>query len=414
MDITLFLEEHIREWTTIYVWLSGWVDSMVMRDILTVYAKEKNTISLVVLHYNHNQRWEREAQSEEKMIRAYTEPYTCIVWTYRWTLSDERSLRDARYAFFYDSIREQWEWVLFLGHHLDDRIETTLLHMMRGASMSWVYNMRLFISPTYDQSVLWVLWVARPLLDYTKKDIYTYADLHAIPYAEDSTNNQPEVSLRNKMRSTVLPFFVEHAHGQWWAKRYDSWRRLYESEDSFSFFPCFHSIPERYTHDVEYILESKKRLNHTEVRRYLSYLSLLHELSAQKVDDIVSFLSSSSSWYIYIRGVHCMIAHDCLYWIKAPREWWKEVEIDEQVALSAWQKEYTLWESNYIVDSSYPEWSVLRYPKEWDRYKWTTRKRWAAKKKIPLFFRSIIPIVSHKNNVLDICLEQCDRIYPHL
>jgi hypothetical protein len=38
-------------------------------------------------------------------------------------------------------------------------------------------------------------------------------------------------------------------------------------------------------------------------------------------------------------------------------------------------------------------WSVLRFPKVWDKFKGKTRNQYCSNQKIPVFWRNFIPVV---------------------
>lgn len=116
----------------ILIGLSGGVDSMVLAFFLYHYFLE-NLLSLnnlVFVHLNHNVR--EVSLSEQKLIEkwfASTNLETSIrPKTANYT---ENQLRNRRYSVFYDLLKKHQAKALFLGHHFDDRIETSLLNMQR-------------------------------------------------------------------------------------------------------------------------------------------------------------------------------------------------------------------------------------------------------------------------------------------
>ncbi len=94
---------------------------------------------------------------------------------------------------------------LALGHHLDDKIETFLLRLLRGSNASGLTGLR----PITRLSGLKVI---RPLLGVEKKDILRF--LHSCriaPHCEDESNLSTLIK-RNQIRHHVLPHLLQSEH----------------------------------------------------------------------------------------------------------------------------------------------------------------------------------------------------------
>jgi tRNA(Ile)-lysidine synthase len=86
---------------------------------------------------------------------------------------------------------------IFLGHHLDDQNETTMIQLFRGAGK----GMRA-MKPIDGK-------ICRPLLDISKKDIYDYLQFHKIRWIEDPTNKNTDFT-RNFWRNIGLPTIANY------------------------------------------------------------------------------------------------------------------------------------------------------------------------------------------------------------
>ncbi|MBU0625898.1 hypothetical protein KKG31_06155 [Patescibacteria group bacterium] len=88
-----------------------------------------------------------------------------------------------------------------LGHNLSDRIESTFLNILRGASLKG------FLSMDFAQShpLLTGAKVMRPLISLSKKNILEICKKNNIPYITDKSNFDNTTSLRNKLRNKILP-----------------------------------------------------------------------------------------------------------------------------------------------------------------------------------------------------------------
>lgn len=85
--------------------------------------------------------------------------------------------------------------VLMLAHNADDRAETVLMHIFRGCGLSGLVGMREEGGEPFT---------VRPLLGYSKAEIYDFVKANGIPYCEDETNADSAYR-RNFIRNEVLP-----------------------------------------------------------------------------------------------------------------------------------------------------------------------------------------------------------------
>lgn len=111
--------------------------------------------------------------------------------------SVEMACRELRYEWFYQLARECQAQAIAVGHHSEDRVETFILNLMRGAGLTGLTSMR----PRRDL-------IVRPLLEVTRADIEQYLSLNHIEYVIDSTNESNDYA-RNKVRNRLMPLFEE-------------------------------------------------------------------------------------------------------------------------------------------------------------------------------------------------------------
>jgi tRNA(Ile)-lysidine synthase len=104
--------------------------------------------------------------------------------------------REIRYDFFSGFLKKQDSSLLFLAHHSDDQIETFFLHYFRNSGIAGLSGMR-----QINNRIL------RPLLEFSKEDIVTYAKENEILWREDSSNSKNDY-LRNRLRNELIPFLV--------------------------------------------------------------------------------------------------------------------------------------------------------------------------------------------------------------
>lgn len=169
--------------------VSGGVDSMVLLDLLSNLPG----VELVVAHFNHGIR--DDSVKDEALVTAAAARYALPVEFAKGRLgrnAGEEAARDARYKFL-ETVREKHKAdATITAHHQDDLIETAFINLVRGTGRRGL--VALAVNPK----------VIRPLLDWQKKDIFSYAKRNNLTWRDDPTN-QDETFLRNYIRRRVLP-----------------------------------------------------------------------------------------------------------------------------------------------------------------------------------------------------------------
>lgn len=105
----------------------------------------------------------------------------------------QEEARKVRYDFFETFIQQSEDNYIILGHHIDDQIETFLMHLARKSGIMGMSCML----PLNNQ-------YARPLLTIKKDDIISFAKSQHIEWREDITN-QTNKYTRNILRNILIP-----------------------------------------------------------------------------------------------------------------------------------------------------------------------------------------------------------------
>jgi tRNA(Ile)-lysidine synthase len=200
------LEQYLSPGDTIIIGVSGGVDSMTLLYILENLGMYK----IVIAHFDHQLRW-TESDADRLFVSKYAQSKNreyreCIMdirtWSWKANESIESFARKKRYEFFLSLYREYGATAILTAHHLDDRLETAVFHLLRWTSISGIASLKK-IWYFHDHTR-----VIRPLLGMEKREIREYAELHHIPFREDSSN-QSDLYTRNKIRNTIFPKFSE-------------------------------------------------------------------------------------------------------------------------------------------------------------------------------------------------------------
>lgn len=156
---------------------------------------------LEVVHVNHCIRGE-EAIRDQEFVRELCRVNNVNFHLYTYDipkmskekhLSEELIGRNCRRIAFEEVLAKTDAKCIALAHHENDRTETLLFNISRGAGINGLTS----IKPVNGLYI-------RPLLAITRQEIEKYISENNIDYVEDSTNNECEYT-RNKIRHNVIP-----------------------------------------------------------------------------------------------------------------------------------------------------------------------------------------------------------------
>ena len=141
---------------------------MVTSQVLYFYQKNNFNLSRIhIAHCNHKIR--KESEDEAKFMESFFSGLDFHLFE-RKNLenNDENSLRNWRYSQFSSLQKSKAASFVFLGHHLNDRVESTFLNLMRGSGINGFVNM-------HEVEMHHLLpndcKVCRPLLSVSKKEV---------------------------------------------------------------------------------------------------------------------------------------------------------------------------------------------------------------------------------------------------
>jgi len=109
----------------------------------------------------------------------------------------EAACRELRIAFFVSCARKHRCPRIFLAHHADDQIETSLFNFLRGSGAAGIAG----IKPVSQVAGLEII---RPLLGVSRDEISAYVIGKKIPWREDASNTS-RAHTRNRLRQDILP-----------------------------------------------------------------------------------------------------------------------------------------------------------------------------------------------------------------
>ncbi len=180
--------------------ISGGIDSTTLLYVLLEIQKSAN-FTLGLAHINHMLRG-KESERDERFVRKLARRFQLPLHLKRINIdkaahekgqSIQHAGREARYRYF-DEVASQYGYnKIAIAHNLDDQIETMLLRALKGTGLRGLTAI-----PIKRDTII------RPFLNTYRSEIEKYADLHKIPFVEDSSNNKVAYE-RNFLRRKIFP-----------------------------------------------------------------------------------------------------------------------------------------------------------------------------------------------------------------
>ena len=177
---------------------SGGADSMVM---LNLFFKAQFTFQ--VAHINYKLR-EEASDLDQKLVEDYCKIHKIPLHIHQVSEDDNQPknsiqnwARKLRYRYLKQIQQQENLEFLVTAHHLNDNLETFLINLSRGSGLKGLSGI-----PANKNNIL------RPLLHFSKEEIYQYAAVNEVPFREDASNKKSDY-LRNKIRNEIVPKLEE-------------------------------------------------------------------------------------------------------------------------------------------------------------------------------------------------------------
>lgn len=175
---------------------SGGLDSMALAELLVDLA-----YNVTLAHCNFSLRGiasDEDAQfvknyGNDRDIKVHNIRFDTHQYAKDHKLSTQLAARELRYQWFDKLLDEYGYDYLLTAHHLDDDVETFLINLSRGTGLRGLTGI-----PARRQKI------QRPLLYFSRAEIYEYALKNNLAWREDATNKALDYT-RNNLRHTVIP-----------------------------------------------------------------------------------------------------------------------------------------------------------------------------------------------------------------
>jgi tRNA(Ile)-lysidine synthase len=189
--------------------LSGGADSVALLLLLWAHWPGRWD-RLVAFHFNHRLRGAASVADErfcKGLCRSLGVPFVSGRWTGDRRDRSEAAARLARFAFFGSEMGRRRVGVLWLGHQQDDIAESMLMRLSRGSGTAGLAAPR----PVHGLDAAGRgrrVFHVRPLLALKKAELSAALGKAGAIWREDSSNAK-DVHFRNRVRSAVIPRWVE-------------------------------------------------------------------------------------------------------------------------------------------------------------------------------------------------------------
>jgi tRNA(Ile)-lysidine synthase len=178
--------------------VSGGLDSVVLCELC-----RQAGMNFSIAHCNFQLRG-AESERDERFVRMVGERYGVDVFVKRFDtqacaaekkISVQEAARHLRYEWFAELLKENGFRSVLLAHHADDAIETLLMNFFRGTGLQGMTS----IPESNDETR-----VLRPLLNFRRKEILSFATENNLEWVEDSSNSSSKYT-RNFFRNELIP-----------------------------------------------------------------------------------------------------------------------------------------------------------------------------------------------------------------
>ncbi len=215
---------------TVVAAVSGGADSVCLLHILTKWAQGLGA-KLHAAHLNHQLRGtESEADAEYVLHLAGSLGIPITIdrqdvagYRIERKCSVEEAARELRYAFLAKVARQIGAQRIATGHTRDDRVETILMHILRGTGTSGLCGLAPSSPMAYDSQGISLrpetlsipkgqpgnLLIIRPLLDVARGETVSYCQEYRLEPRIDSSNLSSSF-FRNRLRLHLLPLLRQY------------------------------------------------------------------------------------------------------------------------------------------------------------------------------------------------------------
>ncbi|PPR45776.1 MAG: tRNA(Ile)-lysidine synthase [Alphaproteobacteria bacterium MarineAlpha5_Bin8] len=173
----------------ISVAVSGGPDSIALVFLLKKWINKKRG-TLVTLIVNHNIR--NDSYQESRIVKNYLEKnniksFVLDVSKQKVGKGSMYQARENRFSKIVNYCKSNKIFYVFLGHHLEDNLETFVIRKASGSNIEGLNSMQY-------KSIYNGIQIIRPLINFSKKNILKYISCHELKFIDDPSNKDEKYS----------------------------------------------------------------------------------------------------------------------------------------------------------------------------------------------------------------------------
>jgi tRNA(Ile)-lysidine synthase len=204
--------EVLHHGESIIVGVSGGPDSTALLILLTRLRSDLG-LRITAAHFDHRLRSPEEAEGDRRFVEQICGSLSVALVSgagdvkrraRREAESVEEAARNLRYRFLGAQAKRVGATAVVVGHTLDDRAETALLHIIRGSGLDGLAAM----PPRAGWPFGVGPQIARPLLVVTRAEVERYCRELGVQPRRDPTNDLL-IATRNRVRRQLMPVLRE-------------------------------------------------------------------------------------------------------------------------------------------------------------------------------------------------------------
>lgn len=271
----------------ILVAVSTGVDSMCLLHLL-LNLPMKIRPQIQVAYVDHQLR--EQSKIETDFIKEYCAQHEIPLHMIQWPINlhpktgIEEQARKFRYAFFEKVMNDNHIKYLLTAHHADDQAETFMMKLLRGGQLRQLVGIRP-MRPFNDQG-----WILRPLLQFSKSELRSYAKQNQLQFFEDETNYNDDV-LRNRIRHQIIPMLK--SENPQFLKHIQSYQQQLVDlldDENFLVEQQLNLIQDKNHFDLNKLLSLNLGLQKAVIRKIWQSENL--EINENQIEEIVQFLGN--------------------------------------------------------------------------------------------------------------------------
>jgi len=200
----------ISPYDRILLGFSGGYDSSCLINVLNS-IKKLLKFELFAVHVNHNLRNNSltdykgvKERCENLKVKLFYESVNVKRYSQEGKVSIEMAGREIRYDIFTKICKSNNFNKVATAHNLNDSVESTIMHLMRGSGMSGLRGIQPSVkikNNEYDVSLI------RPLIQIERNCIEKYCKRYKVNAILDESNSSDDY-FRNEVRHRIMPFVV--------------------------------------------------------------------------------------------------------------------------------------------------------------------------------------------------------------